>query len=863
MERYQYSAETRAALEGLKQPLAVYQFIGGQPVTLLLSDGFCDLYAFEDRQQAMRFMEYGMYNNLHPEDRIPLSDAAVHFFQDIQATLDVTFRIRISGSADYRVLHAQGKHVRTESGAHLVHVWYMDEGVEGDSAETAPVRSAEQAADEEKRILDAAHYDELTGLPTLTWFFRRCEIWRARVSGDGKESVLLYTDLNGMKLFNHKYGFAEGDKLLMAFAAELTQIFGKENCCHVDGDHFGVFTTEDMLEEQLQQLFRNAEKMNGGRTLPVRVGVYSSSIENIPVSAAYDRAKMACWAIAKSDHSVVNCYSRELLNAVKRQQHIVTNINRAIAEGWIKVYYQPIVRAVNEKICDEEALARWIDPEEGFLSPAEVIPDLEDAGLIYKLDLCVLDQVLEKLHGQQKIGVDTKPHSINLSRSDFDACDIVEEIRKRVDAAKVPHDRISIEITETTLASDFDFMKEQIARFRELGFPVWIDDFGSGYSSFDVLLSIPFDLVKLDMSFMRKLSENEGTRVILTELIKTTAALGIDTVCEGVETEEQARFLQEIGCSKLQGFYYSKPLPLEQIIQRYNAGLRIGFEDSQTAAYFETIGRVNLYDLSVIASRENDTLRKAFDMVPMGIIEIRGQSARFVRSNPSYREFMQRFFGIDLATAPPDVVPYHSDFMRSLVRACEEQGILSFYNEKLPDGTMVHSFARRIAVNPVNGDMAVVVAVLSVSEPGKGDSERLESVLKEQRTMARMMAVSEDYLSLYAVDPGTTQYVEYTASPEYEKLGIAKEGEDFFLDSVENSKKLIYPEDLEEFLPAFTREKVLEAISKQGKFTLTYRLLIDGKLQPIFLKIISFHDGKTPRLLASVRKWSRRSGQPA
>ena len=492
-------------------------------------------------------------------------------------------------------------------------------------------------------------YDSLTGLPTLSHFFRQYEDMKTRLESRGKKAALCYLDLNGMKDYNHKYGFAEGDLLLQDLSDSLSRIFGKENCCHVAADHFSAFSTDDALEAQLQELFGAVESLNGGRTMPLRVGIYSTAIEDVSVSYAYDRAKMACRALPKSDFSASNYYSKELLNAVRRQQHIVANIDRAIAEGWIKVYYQPIVRAVNEKICDEEALARWIDPEEGFLSPGEFIPYLEDAGLIYKLDLCVLDQVLEKLRAQKEAGVDMMPHSVNLSRSDFAACDIVEEIRKRVDAAGISHDKISIEITESTLGSDFEFMKEQIARFRELGFPVWIDDFGSGYSSFDILLSIPFDLVKLDMSFMRKLDENEGTKIILTELIKSTTSLGIDTICEGVETESQVRFLQEIGCSKLQGFYFSKPLPLEQIIQRYNAGLTIGFEDSKTAAYFETIGRVNLYDLEVIASREENNFQNAFNMLPMGVIEITGDTARFVRSNPAYRDFMRRYFNLDIS----------------------------------------------------------------------------------------------------------------------------------------------------------------------------------------------------------------------
>ncbi len=169
------------------------------------------------------------------------------------------------------------------------------------------------------------------------------------------------------------------------------------------------------------------------------------------------------------------------------------------------------------------------------------------------------------------------PHSINLSRSDFDMCDIVEEVRRRVDDSGLPRNIITIEITESAIGSDFDFMKQEIARFQQLGFPVWMDDFGSGYSSLDVLQSIKFDLIKFDMIFMKKLDDGESGKIVLSELMRMATSLGVDTVCEGVETKEQQRFLQEIGCSKLQGYYYTKPIPLESILERYEKGIQIGY----------------------------------------------------------------------------------------------------------------------------------------------------------------------------------------------------------------------------------------------------------------------------------------------
>jgi EAL domain-containing protein (putative c-di-GMP-specific phosphodiesterase class I) len=175
----------------------------------------------------------------------------------------------------------------------------------------------------------------------------------------------------------------------------------------------------------------------------------------------------------------------------------------------------------------------------------------------------VLEQVLKKIRSRMSAKEEIVPQSINLSRSDFETCDIVEEIRKRVDDAGVERNMISVEITEGIIGENFDYMKEQISRFQDLGFKVWMDDFGSGYSSLNVLHSISFDLIKFDQNFTKKLLEEERGRIIMKDMMKMAESLQVDTICEGVETKEQALFLREIGCSKQQGYYYGKPCPLE------------------------------------------------------------------------------------------------------------------------------------------------------------------------------------------------------------------------------------------------------------------------------------------------------------
>ncbi len=629
MDRYQFTEREQAVLEALPQPFVIYQLIDKRVTTLVLSDGFCELFGYEDRAEAYDYMNRDMFKAVHPDDTARAAEEILRFLAS-GGMFDCVYRTKTKKDTGYRVIHAIGRKVTTETGIRLAHIWYADEGLYTDERDPrkAELNQTLSNALHEQSLLQVNYYDYLTGLPSMTYFFELAEAGKETMRRAGEQMALLFFDLNGMKYFNTKQGFSEGDKLLRAFAGLLVRTFSKENCCHVSADHFAVFTKEEGVEETLRRLFLECREINGGNTLPVRVGIYRNRLEDVHISEACDRAKSACDALRNTYASCFHYYDTRLRDDAERRQYILSTLDRAIEERWIQVYYQPIVRSVNGRVCDEEALARWIDPVKGFLSPAEFIPYLEDAGLIYKLDLCVLDQVLEKIGIMKDAGLHIVPHSINLSRSDFDACDMVEEIRRRVDAAGVGRDKITIEITESVIGRDFDFMKEQVTRFQKLGFPVWMDDFGSGYSSLDVLQSIRFDLLKFDMSFMQKLDEGVSGKIILTELMRMATALGVDTVCEGVETEAQVRFLQEIGCSKLQGYYFAKPMTLSEILKRYETGTAIGFENPAESEYYETVGRVNLYDLDVIAKDDEGMSRNLFNMLPMGIMEVGDESAR-------------------------------------------------------------------------------------------------------------------------------------------------------------------------------------------------------------------------------------------
>ena len=828
MEKYSFSEQERSILEGLQQAFAVYQFVDKRVVTLILSDGFCDMFGYTDRSKAYYDMDHDMYKDTHPDDMARIANAAIRFAKE-EDIYDVVYRTRSKKDSNYHIIHATGKHVYTKSGVRLAHVWYHNEGLYSDNYDVnkSELNKLLNNALHEDSLVKKSQFDYLTGLPNMTYFFEIAETTKQELHKEGKKSVILFTDLNGMKFFNAKFGFGEGDKLLQAFGRILSETFGNENCCHISGDHFAVITVEEGLEQTLKQLFAKCRKMNDGNSLPVRVGIYPNSLEDVGISIACDRAKFACDALRHTFESGFNYFDKILRDSAELRQYIVTNIDRALEERWIQVYYQPIVRAVNGRVCDEEALARWIDPEKGFLSPAFFIPYLEDAGKLYKLDLYMVDRVLEKMKFQEKAGFDVVPNSINFSRSDFDACDIVEEVRSRVDAAGISHDKITIELTESAVGKNFDFMKEQILRFQQLGFPVWMDDFGSGYSSLDVLSSIRFDLLKFDMIFMKKFNESDNRKIVLTELMRLATSLGLDTVCEGVETEEQVHFLQEIGCSKLQGYYFEKPIPLEKILDRFKHGEQIDYENPKETPYYETMGRVNLYDLSAVANDDN-TLQKFFNTIPMGIIEVMDEKIRFVLSNPSYRTVIRRYFGIDLdkfnlsLSDPPENAAV---FVNNIKLTCQSTGLMIF-NEVVSDGSVFHALARRITQDPTTGKTAIVVAILSITEPDEGAS---------YASIARALAA--DYYNIYYVDLDTDKFIEYTSSVGGEELAIERHGKNFFEAARNDTKTRIYEEDRPAFLNIFTKENIIKELDEHGAFTATYRLIDKGDPMYVSMKI--------------------------
>ncbi len=432
--------------------------------------------------------------------------------------------------------------------------------------------------------------DLLTGLPNRTDFLNRAEKYARVCLDNAKMAVMVSFNLSGMKGFNSRNGIKEGDRLLCEFADILRKYFHNDNCSRYGEDKFFAFSEQDGIEDKLNELIQDMYGINGGKTLPVKIGTCNME-EGISVHLACDYARIACEAQKSQYGSRFGGFNEKMAQRYVKADYILSHFDQALDEGWIHIYLQPVVRTLSERVCGYEALARWIDPVYGFISPGDFVPILEDNGLSYKLDTFVVKRVAEIQARNMDKGTVIVPVSVNISRSDFDNCSPVDVIIEALNEYGLRRNCICVEITETALMNNEGIIKQEISRFNEEGIEVWMDDFGSGFSSLNLLKDYHFDEIKIDMLFLRDFSEK--SRIIMKMAVRMAKELGIHTLAEGVENQEQIEFLKSIGCEKIQGYYYSKPLPVNELNKFMNKqGLL--FESREEKSVYEKTGLIDV-----------------------------------------------------------------------------------------------------------------------------------------------------------------------------------------------------------------------------------------------------------------------------
>lgn len=415
-------------------------------------------------------------------------------------------------------------------------------------------------------------YDDLTDLPNRHFFYKAAAKFLKDPQNDINEICFVFMDIENFKNYNEKYGFVAGTGFLRAIAKILQDVFGDELVARFSDDHFVALAKHYSLSRKIKKIQKEINKIDTSVQLGLKAGIYRPKDRDASPNLACDHARYACESIKKHFGKDMIEYESTMDKVFNQKQYIINNIDKAIENGYIKVFYQPVILAKNGALCGLEALARWEDPSFGMLSPAAFVPILEEYHQIHKLDLLVMETVCKDIKESSEKKLPLVPISLNFSRLDFELINPAEELDRCIKKYGLSKSTIHVEITESALSSNDENLKNSLEAFRKNGNSLWLDDFGSGYSGLNVLKDYNFDLMKIDMAFLSKFSENKKSQPIITSIVSLAQKIGMQTLSEGVETQEAYDFLKSIGCQRLQGFLFGKPMPKEEIIQKITSG---------------------------------------------------------------------------------------------------------------------------------------------------------------------------------------------------------------------------------------------------------------------------------------------------
>ncbi len=412
-----------------------------------------------------------------------------------------------------------------------------------------------------------AKFDSITGINNYNYYVKEISELLKEIS-NYNEFYYLFINIENFKTYNDQMGFNNGTEFLKRFAKKIVEIFGEFPCARESDDHFVAFVKMNEAIDKINELEKYLIEDSNGLYLNLRVGGVCPRNAAEDINTSIDRARYAASLIKDKYNKIFIEYDDEMHKSYKKKQYVINHLEEAIENGYIKAYYQPVVWSETQELCGCEALARWIDPKYGLLSPGEFIPVLEEVRLIHKLDSAIFEIVCKNIRKLMDDGKKVVPVSINFSRLDFELMDAVSVFENLINKYDIPKEYVHVEITESALTETQDLLQKSIDKLHNDGFSIWLDDFGSGYSSLNVLKDFNFDVIKIDMKFLTNFEKKPVTKVIIDSIIKLSEKIGMKTLTEGVETTEQAEFLKDVGCGRLQGYLFGKPIPLEEFLKQ-------------------------------------------------------------------------------------------------------------------------------------------------------------------------------------------------------------------------------------------------------------------------------------------------------
>lgn len=417
-----------------------------------------------------------------------------------------------------------------------------------------------------------ANHDSLTGLYNKDYF---CEVSRRFLDNyPGLEFLIICTDIKEFKIINDSFGMPMGDAVLKNAARLIKEeVDGAVVTGRIGSDVFAMLMPKKNFKEEFFTELKSEDFLRGIENtiaFPVvtHVGVFEVLERDLPVSVMCDRARMAIHTIKDDYHKRIAYYDEHLRQGILREQEFVRDFDEALRTGQIKMFLQPQM-SVDGTLLGTEALVRWEHPKKGWIGPGEFIPVFEKNGLISDIDRYIWEEACKQLKTWKEQGRDDIYISVNISPRDFYFLNVYQTFMDLVEKYEIEPKNLKLEITETAIVMDFNRQVELITRLRRNGFIVEMDDFGSGYSSLNMLKDLHVDILKIDMAFLKKAKDEERSKKILQMVIGLSKQLGMPVITEGVENEEQVTFLSEIGCEMFQGYYFAKPMSLAEFEQTY------------------------------------------------------------------------------------------------------------------------------------------------------------------------------------------------------------------------------------------------------------------------------------------------------
>lgn len=412
--------------------------------------------------------------------------------------------------------------------------------------------------------------DILTGLMTLPKF--EAEAMKLIASAKNIYYVILYSDFDKFKFINDEWGYSLGNEILKYYAERVSWLLSSsELFCRVSSDKFITLLSyrnrEDVLDriEMINNIIKKDFNKKFPKIKPIIIsGVYFLTTDDKVLSIALDKANIARKRMKGYHKSQYAIYDDSLHIEITKEKLIENRMYDALSNGEFTVYLQPKINLNTLQIDGAEALVRWITSDGKIMSPMEFIPIFEKNGFIIELDFYVYEEAFKSLRKCLDVGKKPIVISINVSRLHIDETNFIDRIDKLVKKYNLPTNLIEIEITENVFLKGLDRLLTVISALREKGFLVSIDDFGSGYSSLNLLKTLPVDILKIDKEFFMSNAMEDKDKIVIDSIIKLAKGLGLKVISEGVETIEQARFLKDCSCDMVQGYFFYKPLPIDE-----------------------------------------------------------------------------------------------------------------------------------------------------------------------------------------------------------------------------------------------------------------------------------------------------------